>query len=328
LLGQATAYAGTSYEGSHNPVAYSTDLKSFVVFNAANRWAASDGGWTQWSGTRWSTGSYVGAVAIALALAGALDRRARVFLCIALVGTILALGPYLHIGGTVYADYLLPGGWLFQLVPALSFGGIVSRFTWLTTFGLSLAACGALAVLDKRGRWGRVVCTTLVASCLVETLPARFATTKLERAEIFATLRQAEGEFAILDASGSGLALWHQTQHRRPLIGGYVTRTPTAVSSATLSDPILSAFQPPAVVHRIEQDPSQKPGRLRQRLVKTYRFVPDVEPAVALAALRRAGVRYVVVSAGDEGVPLRWQLRSTARTRTVAVFEVPATDPS
>jgi hypothetical protein len=311
------------YIGAHSPVAFSADLQSFLSYNGVNRWASTDGRWTSWVAARWSTGSFLGFAALSLAIASAIvSHNARRFLVLAGVGCVLALGPYLQVGGMVYADYLLPAGWLLRLVPGLSFGGIVSRFAWLTVFGVALAAGGALTWLVGRRRWGSLAGILLTAAGIVETLPASFQITPLDRPSAFQHLSRGGGP-AILDATGEGWALWYQTLHRRPIVGGYVTRTPSPAADTLSRDSILSAFFLPPQVHRIDQDPSMPTGRLTQRRVHTVRHVPPVGPAAAVRHLREAGIGFVVARVGDDLVARRWGLREKSRGGTVILFEVP-----
>src|SRR5262245_26807718 len=81
--------------GQHDPVVFSADLFAFVLPNAAQQWATSASSYRQWTGTAEEIAVYAGAVLVVAAVFGArVSQLGRAFLFAAIVGAVLALGPY------------------------------------------------------------------------------------------------------------------------------------------------------------------------------------------------------------------------------------------
>jgi hypothetical protein len=141
VVGMARSYFAEPYVGDHDAIRFSADVQSFFVPNAVSRWSSVFPVSKSWTGMDWETAAYVGYVAMGLAaVAGWRERRARGYLIVAGVGAVLALGPRLHIGGAVYPGLTLPAAWLDAFIPLLRFSGMPVRFSWLTTFGVAVAA--------------------------------------------------------------------------------------------------------------------------------------------------------------------------------------------
>lgn len=228
---------------------------------------------------------------LGLALAaGVLNRATRVFLWLALLGAVLALGPYPHVGGAIYQNLALPQAWLVRFIPPLGFSGLPARFSWLTTFGISVAAGSAFAGLCRRGRVGRIVAIALTALALVEAWPHHFLTTERSDPEIFETWARDSGHWVVLDGTDLSSALWHQMHHRHPIIAGYTTRFPRRVFEATNADPVAAAFLPPPFGdgRRVELSAAGGQGDLRKLGVRFIVIDDDrTQNAVALELIER-----------------------------------------
>src|SRR5262249_27511709 len=113
LAGMTRTFLTEPYTGSHDPVTYSPDVLRFIQPNAASAWARFFSGWKAWTGGPWSSSGYFGYVTVLLALAGAVRvPAARAYVFIALIGAYLALGPLLHVGGSVYSNVVMLYAWL------------------------------------------------------------------------------------------------------------------------------------------------------------------------------------------------------------------------
>jgi hypothetical protein len=243
-VGMVRAYLAEPYLGSHNAALFSADLQSFFLPNAASARAGSSGSWREWTGNSSENTAYIGYVALALALVGAIrTRAARPYLLVAAAGFVLALGPLLHVGGVVWRDPLLPYGWLVRAVPVLEFGGVPGRFSWLTTFGVALAAGAAFAHLWRQGRLARVAAIGLALLAVAESWPHPLTTTVWGTPRPFFRHMAADPErWAVLDASNPHRALWNQVLHHHPMVGGYVTRPPARLARVAAADPLRRAF--------------------------------------------------------------------------------------
>jgi hypothetical protein len=246
VIGMVHSYLDDPYVGAHNAVRFSADIESFFVPNAVSVWSDVFTSWKHWTGNSWESCPYIGYTVLGLAVAGGvLNRAARPFLWLALVGAVLALGPHPHVGGVIYEHLALPEAWLAALVPALGFSGLPVRFSWLTTFGVSVAAASTLAWLCRRGRIGRAAAIVLTVLALVEAWPRPFVTSERRSPEIFVTWAQDKGHWAVLDATPVASALWHQMHHHHAIVAGYTTRFPSRGLARVNSDPVTAAFLPP-----------------------------------------------------------------------------------
>jgi hypothetical protein len=303
VAGMAHEYLAEPYMRIHDPVIFSADVQSFFLPNAVSVWSGVFPAWNHWTGNSWESCSYIGYTALGLALvAGVFNRATRAFLWLALLGAILALGPYPHVGGVIYENLALPQAWLVRLLPPLGFSGLPVRFSWLTTFVISVAAGSTLVGLCRRGRAGRIVAIALTALALIETWPQRFLATERSEPEIFAAWARDSGHWAVLDGTSLSSALWHQMHHRHPIIAGYTTRFPRRVFEATNTDPVAAAFLP---------NPFGD-GRM-----------VELPAADGQADLQRLGVRFVVVDDDRTKNAVALQLIERYHGGGIVVYEVP-----
>jgi hypothetical protein len=306
VAGMLADFTGEPHVGGHDPLRFSADLLSFVVPNPVSVWSDWVPLSRSWQSTPWETAGYVGFVTAGLALASVrFTDRSQPYLWIAGAGLVLALGPFLQVNGTIYRGLTLPEGWLEQLLPPLRFSGMPTRFSWLTTFGLAVAAGATLNHLCQRGRRGRTAAVLLGALALVEYWPRPFAMTPLDRPAMFAEWAADTGDWAVLDATSGARPLWHQMQHGRPIVAGYTTRTPERLWDAAGADPILGVFLPPPVGGRAGG--------------------PPPSPAAVQLRLRDLRIRFVVLDAARASLGARAGLIERARLTDLVVYEVPGT---
>lgn len=248
-VGMLRAYLAEPYLGSHNAALFSADLHSFFLPNAISAHADATGDWHAWTGNDAENSAYIGYIALALAIVGAIRARAaRPYLLVAAAGFVLALGPMLHVGGLVWREPTMPYDWLTRAFPLLEFGGVPTRFSWLTTFGVADAAGAGLAQLWRGGRAWRVAAIALAVVAVAESWPRRQVTAAWGTPRpFFRRMADDRERWAVLDASNPQRALWNQTLHHHPMVGGYVTRPPTRFASALTGDPVRRAFFGPVL---------------------------------------------------------------------------------
>lgn len=302
LVGIIASYVVEPYRGSHDSIRFSADLQAFFVPNAISRWASYFPAHSRWTGTDWETAVYVGYVPLILATFGAwYSHVARAFLVAAGVGAILALGPILHIGGTLFPGMVLPMGMLQAAVPAVAMSGLPIRFAWMTTIGIAIAAGFGVSWLNQRSRVGLCLMLVCATASVVELWPRPFASTQWPTPPLLRDWAQQEGKWAVLDTTAWSRQLWHQTVHRRPIIGGYTSRVPASRWDFVAEDEVLLAFLPPPVgtAALTVSDPDAARTRLQELLV-----------------------RYVVVDANRIALPRRLGLVELYRGDGIAIFEV------
>lgn len=184
--------------------------------------------------------AYVGAIALTLALSALRRREARPWLGVALVAAALSLGPLLKwrdvpvtVRVETFDSYVtLP--WLaLQHLPLFDATRTPGRFNLLT--GLALSALVSVGMAVWLGRLRRPAARAVLVSALGVAMLAEyqlfwpFPTGDASLPAYFRALASAEGVRAVLDVPVdhplvAKLALYEQTAHGKPLIGGHALR--------------------------------------------------------------------------------------------------------
>lgn len=240
VLALFRARATEPVEGAHDAATYSADLQAFVIPNPTQHWGklfldAS----TDWPGNPAEQGQYLGIVVLVMALVAVAIRSpwAIPYLATALVGSVLALGPVIHRGGVALGDVRLPYGYLEEWFPPLRFMGVPGRLGYLTYLGL--LTCFALALAWARARlshrrspllaWAFPIGISVLA--LIEYYPRRMVMTELVAPPPMVEWSRTAETFSVLDLSGAPRMMWHATVHRKPVLGGYLSRTPSRLEN-------------------------------------------------------------------------------------------------
>ncbi|NJP04583.1 MAG: hypothetical protein HC837_02595 [Chloroflexaceae bacterium] len=151
---------------------------------------------------------------------------------------LLALGPYLRIGGLNTAEQSWPVPLpylLFRELPFMDIHRIPSRFVSMVTLALAVLVGLALAWLWEAGRrhrlalrWRWVVLVVLTAGMLFEYWPRPFTLTPIGSEQIPPVYRAwaSEGPGGpILEVPDLDyLSMFYQTHHRRPTTAGNISR--------------------------------------------------------------------------------------------------------
>jgi hypothetical protein len=184
---------------------------------------------------------YLGVVPLALALCGLSDKRVRIWVIMALVSGVLALGPLLHVtrdlveysvaGRTGYV--VLPAALLTKL-PLYEWARSPARFAELTIFAIAMLATYGAVVLYGivRGRVARLglIGALLILTLLDYTLFFPFPAQNVPVPEFYRTVSHSRDEYGILDV-GTGRCnhegMYFQITHQRPIVRGFIYRYPS-----------------------------------------------------------------------------------------------------
>lgn len=306
IVGIVGALRSSKYFGAHSPILDSADMQSLFVPGTVNYWGSHLSVVYQWFGGEWSTGMYIGYAVTALAAYGAIRRpEARSFLAVGICGIALAIGPVAHYAGRGYPGILLPYGWLATVTP-LELGGMPSRFMWLGLFGVCAAAGAGLSDIvsrAKRRRGGLVLAMLATFVCLSETWPSPFRMAGWARPAIFSEWATDGANWAVLDATDFGRALWHQTLHHHPIVAGYVTRTPVGQwLNLKANSPLRRWFRPP--------------------IGNGSDLSSPVDNAVVGKALSDLGIRFVVVDSYSQSLAYGAHFAERYRDGELTIYEV------
>ncbi len=204
-------------------------------------------------------------------------RGVRFWGWVLVAAAILSVGPVFHFAGRVYftpfnVSLIMPYALLYEL-PGFAVMRAPLRFAILVS--LAGAVLVAFALTELRVRWPRVgLATILLAGLLilaesVTTLPL----TAVGPSAVTTAIRNDPIPGAVLDLPLDNRIdyLWLQTQHGRPIVGGYLARQP--------------------------------PDRFVENTPAVRYFLPEIaatdlalmQDGQGLQALQQAGVRYVVI---------------------------------
>mgnify|MGYP006291293939 CR=1 FL=1 len=197
---------------------------------------------------------------------------------------ILCLGPVLHVAGR---PILSPMPYEFFLhVPLLKFGRSPSRLAIFLMLALAMIVgygCAALVRQRRRFRWALLLIGALI---FIEFLiiPMRLDSRAVTLSSYYVQLFENDQELAVLDipidlygAQGPAADyMLYQTLHHHPIVGGYISRTPTSA---------LEIFDSPFIY------------QLRARLYNDqapYHFTSSMM-ATAKQDLNALGVYYIIL---------------------------------
>jgi hypothetical protein len=159
----------------------------------------------------------------------------RGWLLIAIMFFVLCLGPVLHVAGRdVWSP--LPYALFFRL-PLLKFGRSPSRLAIFLMLALAIIVGCGCAALERRWKWFKWVTILIGILIFAEFLviPIPLDSRAVSIPSYYDLLAEEDRELAVLDipidlygAQGPAAQyMLYQTVHQKPIVGGYISRTPT-----------------------------------------------------------------------------------------------------
>jgi len=234
--------------------------------------------------------------------------RPRVTWLVITVGfALLALGPFVHIGG---ANTHVPGPWaLLRYAPGFGLARMPSRFAIVVALGLAVLMAGALASLGARWPHRRRLIGALAGFLLVvELWPAPRTLYSAEISPIYDIIagdprpvRVLSLPFGVRDGVSStgnfrARSQFNQTRHGKALIGGYLSRISTRRVERMRHDyPTLDALikvsDPSPLAPDVEATLHERRDRLIAQANLGYvvidrRFIPEPRARLVIDALR------------------------------------------
>jgi len=226
---------------------------------------------------------------IAFAVWRAKYRPPVAWLAVTLGFGLLALGPFIHVGGV---NAHVPGPWaLLRYVPGFGLARMPTRFAIVASIGVAVMMAGALASIGTRWPERRRQIVAIVALLvLFELWPAPRPLYSAAISPVYDRIaadprpvRVLVLPFGVRDGTWETgnfrpRTLFNQTRHGKPLIGGYLSRiSPGRVEQMQRDYPALAALI--ALSETSEPGPSVK-AMLDER---------------GADLVRAAGVGYVVI---------------------------------
>jgi hypothetical protein len=191
---------------------------------------------------------------IAIAIWRAKYRPGAHWLALTIGFALLALGPFVFVGG---ANTHVPGPWaVLRYVPGFGLARMPTRFAIVASMGVAVMLAGALAAIGARWPERRRTIVAVVALLIVfEIWPAPRTLYSAEISPIYDRIaadarpvRVLVLPFGVRDGTWETgnfrpRALFNQTRHGKPIIGGYLSRiSPRRVERMRHDYPTLDAL--------------------------------------------------------------------------------------
>ena len=143
---------------------------------------------------------------------------------------LMALGPVLRINGNVVYEGLMPYTLLEKVLPFLKLSGVPARMVAMVTLSASVLGAMAVARLLKAPH-GKVFAALITALLIFEFLPTSLPATPTTMPDYVTALADLPNDGGVLDeaAPTKYFQLYYQIVYRKPLVFGYVARTPSSV---------------------------------------------------------------------------------------------------
>jgi hypothetical protein len=136
---------------------------------------------------------------------------------------------------------------------------------------------------------------------MVEVWPRPFVTSEWPTPRVMTAWADDRTEWAVIDGTAWGRALWHQTLHHHPMVAGYATRIPARQWKKVKDNPVLAQFfGSPLGSYRPANVPAES----------------------ARQTLRDLNVRFVIVDQGRTAIPSKMGLDEHYRGEGVVIYEV------
>jgi hypothetical protein len=181
---------------------------------------------------------------------------------------------------------------LLRYIPIVNNARFPGRALVVVTLGLALLAAVLLARWRPSATRRSGTLAALAIFLAFESAPSPFPVVRLAAPQFYETLRDrpeagavCELPLGIRDGFGgrgslNEMQFYYQTIHKRPLVGGYLSRLPWSVVAAYASDPLVNGL-----LELSEPLDRSDPGRA----------VPLPDARIAAERLRADGIAFVVL---------------------------------
>jgi hypothetical protein len=180
------------------------------------------------------------------------DRTVRTWTAIGAAFFVWALGPHLRLFG--YTTGMILPQTLLRYVPIAANARIPGRAMVVVTLAIAVLAAIAIARSQERSRRRWIGAAAMALLILMDCLPAPFPVVEVDHPAIYETLRNRPERGALLELpvgirdsfTNRGFldhrALAYQIIHRRPIVGGVVSRMSPTIVAAYTDDPLIDGL--------------------------------------------------------------------------------------
>lgn len=187
---------------------------------------------------------------------------------------IFSLGPRLKVFGYSINHAPMPYVILEKVVPGLKLSGVPVRMMVMVTLAAAIISAMVLARIDIRKTKDKILMAAFLGVMLIEFWPAPLPYIPVTQPHYVAVLRSLPNTGSVLDdaALSESHQLYHQVESGKPIILGYISRTPQSL--ITREKPLLETLG------RGEYDKLCSEFKLRYFTVPAKRYVTIHFPAV------------------------------------------------
>ena len=220
---------------------------------------------------------------------GGLDSTIRFWVYVGAGCLLWSLGPHLIAGG-IQTGMILPET-AARYIPIVDNARIPGRAMIVVYLALAVVAGSALAHWRRHSRHPALVLALALSALAIDFCPAPFPVWKPDRPSVYTVLRDRPEPGAVCElplgyADGFGESgvldrrvLFYQTIHRRPILGGFVSRLSKRVEAAYHDNALIAALLSLSAPDSTDAAPADLPSRDR-----------------AADLLERGGIRFLMLN--------------------------------
>jgi hypothetical protein len=226
-----------SLVGAHDPSEFATDALSPFIYGPCLRFShLTKPFWSNLPGNTSEKGIYMGISVLVLITYAWLRRRRveapsfRVWCAMTLFFFLTSMGPTLQVWGQYVPFGLMPYRLLEVIFPWIKVSGVPSRMMVIVMLFAAVISAVGLDLLLRTSKRSRLVAIALVAILFAEYLPQKLPTFNGKIPDWVSVLTELPGRGGVIDARGDPYtAMYFQTVHHKPILGGVVARVPQSL---------------------------------------------------------------------------------------------------
>lgn len=154
------------------------------------------------------------------------------WLIVAVIFGVLSMGPRVMIAGISINHAPMPYAILERIVPPLKLSGVPVRMMVMVIFAAAIISAMVLAKLNLKQRKGQIVMAIFAIVLIFELWPNTMPINPVAYPKYVDALHSLPATGGVLDdaALSESDQLYHQTITEKPIVLGYISRTPTSVT--------------------------------------------------------------------------------------------------
>lgn len=297
-----------TYTPNHNPAKHAADLAAFITTSPVQALGSYGIGSTLRTTIALHAGEsslYLGLALSILALIACYDgttetkRRARFFICFSLFFLIVSLGPHIVWKGVKLCPN--PVDWLLRSTLPM-YPSVPARFAGITIIALIAAASQGFAC--RRARLPRYAHSIVLIIACIEFLPSHLRAHPLpEPSPALSRLAKESKDIIVADISISQQsAMFRQTIHGKPMIGGFLSRQPRRASAQLRRNRFIQALRGRNDTTRIEAIRGWCSLGANTLILERPSFALQMTRLAELGFIQRDSDQYVVILDSPHGI--------------------------